>query len=156
MTYVSVWWGQYLIEPLIPYNLSGISPSMEVVQQSMVHTTILYWQRGRSVRQVWITDWAEAPEFVVSIHNLSLWWVYYIKYKIKRCDFICIYIPYISVECAPGTFLNTSTSSCDICPIGSYSGVQGMSMCTRCGPGTSTYSAGSTNIRDCKGELQHN
>ncbi|XP_041364262.1 uncharacterized protein LOC121379679 [Gigantopelta aegis] len=54
------------------------------------------------------------------------------------------------VECAPGTFYNSMTKTCDDCPVGKYQPLPGQSSCETCSPGFITESSGSAGGTDCK------
>jgi len=39
-------------------------------------------------------------------------------------------------ECAPGTLPNSNKTACELCPVGTYSALPGVSSCTTCPAGT--------------------
>ncbi|XP_067672504.1 uncharacterized protein [Haliotis asinina] len=53
------------------------------------------------------------------------------------------------VKCAPGTYYNAATKTCDLCPVGQYQPNEGQTGCVACGTKT-TELAGSANANDCK------
>ncbi|XP_048256923.1 uncharacterized protein LOC124140301 isoform X3 [Haliotis rufescens] len=53
------------------------------------------------------------------------------------------------VKCAPGTYYNAATMTCDLCPVGQYQPNEAQSSCLPCGSKT-TELAGSSSASDCK------
>eukprot|EP00105_Crassostrea_gigas_P019111 XP_011437468.1 PREDICTED: uncharacterized protein LOC105335342 [Crassostrea gigas] len=53
------------------------------------------------------------------------------------------------VECAAGTFFNTTTDTCEMCPRGSYQPIPGQISCLSCPFGQTTKSKGAQNMSQC-------
>lgn len=56
----------------------------------------------------------------------------------------------LSVTCAPGTYYEIPTESCQLCPLGQYQTQAGQLTCSSCNPGYTTTAPGATSLNDCK------
>ena len=60
---------------------------------------------------------------------------------------------FLAAQCQPGTFspsgLNETSSPCQPCPKGTYSGLDGATECNACPGGTNTVGIGAENVSMC-------
>lgn len=70
---------------------------------------------------------------------------------IRYWPFVCFL--FYKVECAAGTFFNTTTDTCEMCPRGSYQTISGQISCLSCPFGQTTKSKGAQNISQCIGKF---
>lgn len=62
-------------------------------------------------------------------------------------------ITLILVACGMGTFYNSTSQNCELCPIGTYGSTTGLRKCTVCGSGKTTLGVGYTASSDCVGRF---
>jgi len=57
-----------------------------------------------------------------------------------------------TVPCAEGTYFDTNTDTCQLCPKGSYQSLEAQSMCQVCEEGTTTNDLGTATHANCDGK----
>ena len=60
---------------------------------------------------------------------------------------------FILVQCGVGTYFNSTTLTCEYCPIGYYQSLLGQDMCVPCPTDTTTETIGSVTQAECFSEL---
>ena len=66
----------------------------------------------------------------------------------ESCLLIAPYNDLLSSACGPGSYYFNDTT-CELCPLGTFSPYIGFSPCTPCPPNTSTFAAASTHVAQC-------
>ena len=72
-----------------------------------------------------------------------------------NCNFVLILSSY-KVNCAVGTYLNTSMGECLDCLKGSYQQSEAQLHCNLCPAGMSTVGVRASNVSECKGKAYSN
>ena len=71
----------------------------------------------------------------------------------QDCHFLRYILALFAAQCQPGTFspsgLNETSSPCQPCPKGTYSGLDGTTECNACPAGTNTVGIGAQNVSMC-------